>query len=354
MSNLCFGRLMRAGAAALALWGSSAPLAASEETIHVQAFDMPRYSGYLSARTIEGMKRRRALFDRARRICDPSTKLTGGEIRACEALMYPPIMEEARKIYSVRIEESVMGGVQTDIVTPAGGLPQRNARRVLINVHGGGFKYGARFGGQLDSMPLAALAQYQVVTVDYRMAPEHRFPAASEDVAAVYRELLKTYHASSIGLYGCSAGGRIVGQTVAWMLEHHLPVPGAVAILCSAPTGFGGDSNYMATAVMGMKPMRRGFDSGYYEGVKAGDPVAFAGESDQMLRHFPPTLLMTSGRDYSLSPVLQMHSRLVHLGTPTELHIFEGLGHGEFLNFYIPEAERAAAIIGSFFDERLR
>jgi acetyl esterase/lipase len=267
--------------------------------------------------------------------------------------MYPPILEEARKLYDVRVEPRKFGSIGADIVCPAEGVSPSNRHRLLINVHGGAFLYGARFGGQLEAMPMAAIGRYCVVAVDYRMGPENRFPAASIDIATVYGELLKEYDAAEIGIYGCSAGGRITGQAVAWMADHELPRPGAIAILCSPPSDFGGDSNYIAAALLGSKPLTRRFDEGYFKRVAPGDPLAFPGDSDEKLQRFPPTLLMTSTRDYSLSPMVQMHSRLVRLGVPTQLHLFEGLGHGEFLNMYIPESAQAARILSAFFDAHL-
>ena len=82
-------------------------------------------------------------------------------------------------------------------------------------------------------MPIAALGRIKVVSLDYRQGPEHRHPAASEDVAAAYRELLKTYRPENIGIYGCSAGGMLAGMSVAWFQRHGLPRPGAVGILCA-------------------------------------------------------------------------------------------------------------------------
>ena len=322
--------------------------------IDVRAFKLPRYSDYLSAETRAGIERRKAWLERSPRPCDPSTKSTGAEIRACEALIYPARIAEARKTYAVRIESRTIAGVYTDVVTPAEGISENNKHRVLINVHGGAFKYGARFQGQLEAMPIAAIGKYRVIAVDYRMAPEHSFPAASVDVAAVYRELLKEYHAASIGIYGCSSGGRITGQTIGWLEKQKLPKPGAIAMLCSPPTRFGGDSNIIVAALQGTSPLVRTFDEGYFKGVKPGDPLAFPGDSDEMLAKFPPALLMTSTRDYSLSPMVQMHARLVRLGVPAELHIVEGLGHGEFVyNPYIPETRHAARTISAFFDGRL-
>ena len=317
-------RAVLAGALVLLLGPLSMPVAFAESSavIRVGPFELPKYSEYLSPQTRAGIERSAALYMRARELCDPATKSTREDIRSCEARMYPPILAEARKLYSVEISAKEIGGIQTDIVTPAEGVPVRNSHRVLINMHGGGFKYGARFGGQLESMPLAAIGQYKVVAVDYRMGPEHHFPAASVDLAAVYQALLKEYEPSDIGIFGCSAGARIIGQTLAWMAERKIANPGAVGILCSAPTGFGGDSNVIVAALEGRQPLVRRFDEGYFKGVSPTDPIVFPGESDQILSKFPPVLLMTSTRDYSMSPVVRMHSRLVRLGVPTELHIY--------------------------------
>ena len=59
------------------------------------------------------------------------------------------------------------------------------------------------------------------------------FPAASEDIAAAYRALLKDHRPENIGLYGCSAGGTLAAQAVAWLQKEGLPRPGAIAMICS-------------------------------------------------------------------------------------------------------------------------
>lgn len=323
------------------------------QTLQVPAFELPAYSDLLSAETRAGIERSAELQTRARALCNPYERTTGREIRACEARYYQPIMEEARRIYDVEIRAQRIGGVQVDVVTPAGGVPSVNAHRVLINIHGGSFMYGARFGGQIEAMPLAAIGGYRVVTVDYRMGPDHRYPAASEDIASVYRALLSEYDPANIGIYGCSAGARIAGQALAWFESHDLPRPGAVGFLCSTPTRFGGDSNIIAMALRGLPPRTRDFTQGYFQGVNPDDPIAFPGDNDTTAANFPPTLLMGSTRDYTLSPMLNMHARLVRLGVPTELHVYEGLGHGEFLNMYIPEAHQAARVVAHFFDAQL-
>ena len=79
----------------------------------------------------------------------------------------------------------------------------------------------------LESAPIASVGGYKVVSVNYRMAPEATHPPRVEDVATVYRELLKTYEPKHVGIYGCSAGGALTAQTAAWLPAHDLPQAGA-------------------------------------------------------------------------------------------------------------------------------
>jgi epsilon-lactone hydrolase len=81
-----------------------------------------------------------------------------------------------------------IGGVHTEVFTPAGGISPSNAMRVLINLHGGGFGANARTKSHLESVPIASIGRIKVISIDYRQAPEFALPSASEDVAAVYRE----------------------------------------------------------------------------------------------------------------------------------------------------------------------
>jgi carboxylesterase type B len=106
-------------------------------------------------------------------------------------------------------------------------LNAANRGRVLINLHGGAFLWGAHSGGLVESIPVASVGKLKVISVDYRQGPEATFPAASEDVAAVYTALLKRYEPQNIGIYGCSAGGVLTAQSVAWIAAHGLPRPGA-------------------------------------------------------------------------------------------------------------------------------
>ena len=146
--------------------------------------------------------------------------LTTGDIAARRATLdqyyYQPRIDRARRLYPVDERVLEIDGVYTEVFEPAAGVPAKNVDRVLIHLHGGAFSFGARTGGRLESIPVAHVAGMRVISVDYRQGPEHRFPAASEDVATVYRHLLQSYSPQQIGIFGCSAGGLLTAQVVAW------------------------------------------------------------------------------------------------------------------------------------------
>src|SRR5260370_26185925 len=116
---------------------------------------------------------------------------------------------EAKKLFPVNVDATTTAGVRTDIITPLC-IPQKNKNRVLINLHGGGFISDS--GSLIEGIPIAYLAKIKVVSVYYRLAPENPFPAAVEDVVAIYKELLKTYPSRNIGIFGTSAGATLTGQ----------------------------------------------------------------------------------------------------------------------------------------------
>jgi epsilon-lactone hydrolase len=267
-------------------------------------------------------------------------------------------LEDALKRYPAATRQATMGGVRVDIVEPKAPIPQRNRGRVLINLHGGGFMWGAGAGALSEAVPIAGTGRVKVVTVDYRMAPEHKFPAASEDVASVYRVLLRQYRAQDIGLYGCSAGGILAAEAVAWFAKHGLPRPGAIATLCGTGAEVGGDSGYVAAWAAGQaipaggKPLRL-LDLPYFQGADAHDPLVFPIESRQTLAQFPPTLLLSGNRDFTASSLTVMHRRLREAGVDAELYQFDGLWHAFVMDPTLRESTEAYHIVWDFFDRHL-
>lgn len=273
-----------------------------------------------------------------------------------------PLLARWEEIYPATITSVVLGGVRTDMVVPKAGIATENASRVLINLHGGGFFAGSGIGARLEAVPLAGRGRIKVVAVDYRLAPEAHFPAASEDVEHVYRALLKTHKPESIGIYGCSAGGTLVAQAVAWFQQHGLPRPGAIGIFCSGAMPsfwYGGDAGAVAPMLNGRPPrtpeqMKAGGGSLYLAGADANDPLVTPGLFLETLAKFPPTLLVTSTRDSAMSNALVTNVRLLEAGVETQLFVQEGTGHGEFTMIPgTPEAAQAYDLIWKFFDRHL-
>ncbi|MGA9336019.1 MAG: alpha/beta hydrolase, partial [Rudaea sp.] len=181
-------------------------------------------------------------------------------------------------------------------------------------------------------------------------------PAASEDVAAVYRELLKQYSAKNIGIYGCSAGGVLTGEAVAWFIARKLPVPGAIGTFCGSIVDLNGDSSHVAPVLNGdpapTKVMKL-IDLPYFKGAKPDNPLVFPANSPKLLEQFPPTLLITGTRDFTMSSEIQSQRLLTDAGVDAELHIWDGMWHSFFSDPEMPESREAYAVMVKFFDRHL-
>jgi len=267
-------------------------------------------------------------------------------------------LAEMRRHFRTSEERVSLGGVTVDIVTPGAAIQPRNKDRVLINVHGGAFMWGSGSGALVEAIPIAATAGIRVVTVDYRLAPEHRYPAASEDVTAVYRALLKQYRPENIGIYGCSAGGVITAQSVAWIRRQGLPRPGAIGTFCGTAAGFSGDSAYLAGPIAEgtappTGPLPPLIPMPYMAGAAGDDAAAYPLLSEAETRLFPPTLLLAGSRDFAASALTLAHRRLARAGVRSELFLFDGLPHAFFVWPDMPESMEAYHVIARFFDQHL-
>jgi epsilon-lactone hydrolase len=261
---------------------------------------------------------------------------------------------EALRLYPVRIEEKTVAGVRTDIITPLG-MPDANKNRVLINLHGGGFISDS--GSLIEGIPIACLTKTKVVSVYYRLAPENPFPAAVDDVVAVYKELLKTYQPRRIGIFGTSAGAILTSEVAVKLKQSSLPLPAALGMFSTladfsrpsdsqqlfALNGFSGD--------IAPQTSDRPHDERYVGKTNPKDPVLSPLFAD--LHGLPPSLLVTSTRDLLLSNTSMFHLALLRAGVSAQLVVFEALPHAFWYHFELPETKEALQIMAKFFDEKL-
>lgn len=262
---------------------------------------------------------------------------------------------EARKLYPVNVEEANTGGVRTDIVTPLA-VPTENKNKILINLHGGGFNSDS--GSLIEGVPIANLAKIKVVSVYYRLAPENPFPAAVDDVVAVYKELLKTYKPQSIGIFGTSAGAILTAEATVRFKQLGLPLPGALGIFSGlADFSQVGDARQLF-ALNGfpgqIEPIDLNHlpDDQYVGKTDRKDPVLSPMFAD--LHGMPPSLLVTSTRDLLLSDTALFHRALLRAGDDSQLVVFEALPHAFWYHFQLPETREALELMANFLAKNLK
>jgi acetyl esterase/lipase len=268
------------------------------------------------------------------------------------------LASRARELFPVDVQSRLVGGVRAEIITPKSGVTERNRNRVLINLHGGAFLWGEGAGGEEESVPIANIGKITVITVAYREGPEYKFPAASEDVAAVYRELIRRYPPANIGIYGCSAGGILTAEAIAWFQKEGLPRPGAAGTFCGSASGFGGDSVYVAFPLAAQNPLPGAREgelsfSPYFSEASLTDPLVLPINSVDVLSKFPPTLLIAGSRDFAVSSLFRTQAALTSAGVETELHIWDGMWHAFFIDPDLPESKEVYGVIVKFFDRHL-
>ena len=352
----------------------------SNGTIHLPAFDLPE-SSFLSEETRLALKRDRDIYskeqDERTNGCPPidlENKTKMPAIRQClaEAFYKSSLYRTMQASFAVKMTPKTVAGVYTEVFTPEAGLSAGNKDRVLIDLHAGAMMWESRTFGHLESMPIAALGKIKVISIDYRMGPENIFPAASEDVAAVYHELLKEYKPKNIGLYGSSGGAMLVAQAVALFQHEKLPLPGALGMLfAGAPTALdperdkwtASDSARIVEAIVEARSPGEGFGTWerlfgpghlYFRGIRRGTPLDSPGSYDKIMSKFPPTLLISGGvEDFALSEVVVTHAQLIRLGVQAELHVWEGMGHIFTNDPEFPESREAYNVTVQFFDKHL-
>jgi epsilon-lactone hydrolase len=331
------------------------PTFTPDGAVHVPAFDLPP-SSFMSPEAVNLLKMR-ANFQMPAISADVDI----AQLRQGMEMLLAPNVQMMRDRYPVDISEQTVAGVAIRVITPKD--RRFDPKRVLINLHGGAFMMCSDACALLESLPIASIGGFKVVSVNYREAPEATFPAASEDVAAIYRELLKTYKARQIGVYGCSAGGTLSAQVAAWLPAHGLPVPGAIGIFGAGAVRFSaGDSAYIAGYVDGSfppppkggSPIPSMSARSYFEGVDMTDPLVSPGAHLDVLATFPPTLVISGTRAPDLSPAVYTHSQLVKAGVPGDLIVGEGLGHCYIYQANLPESQDAYQTIVKFFRTHLR
>jgi acetyl esterase/lipase len=211
-------------------------------------------------------------------------------------------------------------------------------RRVYLDIHGGALIMGAGEVCKAMALSTARRVGARVVAVDYRMPPEHPFPAGLDDCLAFYRMLLRDHAPQEIIVGGASAGGNLAAATILRARDEGLPLPSAVVLISpEIDLTESGDSFHTNAGIDGMGSLMPA-NLLYAGGRDLADPYLSPLFGD-FAKGFPPTLLTAGTRDLFLSNAVRMHRKLRAAGVPAELHVLEAAAHGAFGGTAPEEAE---------------
>ena len=275
----------------------------------------------------------------------------------------PPTLQELRATFTpgdrlhpvpddVLVTDVTAGGVPAHWLTAPGTDPGR----VLLFLHGGGFELGSvRSDGELAAR-LGRAAGMRVLFPEYRLAPEHPFPAALDDVLAAWHWLRtdQGLSAASLAVAGDSAGGGLAVALLVATRDAGEELP-AAAVLMSPTVDLTSSGASMTERVdqdpISTPAMLRQFAADYLAGADPKTPLAsplFAS-----LTGLPPLLIQVGTADLLLSDSERLATAATHAGVDVTLQIGEGLPHVYQLLLGTPEAAQATEQIGKFLRARV-
>ena len=230
----------------------------------------------------------------------------------------------------IRSETVTMGGARVHISTPENIRPAAEGR-VYFEMHGGGLVFVSGEGCRRGSLFEAERLGVRVVSVDYRMPPDHPYPAALDDCMAVYRELLKTCKPGQIVAGGQSGGGNLAAAFALRARDEGLPLPAALVLL--TPEVDLTESGDTFHTLHGIDPVLLDKLTVQIQAYAPGQDLSHPYLSPlfgDFSRGFPPTFLQSGTRDMFLSNTVRMHRRLRKAGIEAELNVWEAMPHGGF------------------------
>ena len=312
-----------------------------------------------------------ALLDRARRLLTDvddavfATRSVGGDLERRLAAAWEPVNDltaadpdlqalrdageqlhgQFEMAAGVTVRPVIAGGVPSLLLSPRPEL----APTVLL-LHGGGFVMGSSFGYRHLASALAAAGDASVLVPDYRLAPEHPFPAAVEDSVRAYLWMLDSgVPADRIVMAGDSAGGGLVLSVQTTLQRQGLPLPGGSMLLCPAV-----DLSYEEEIELPAEPQPaisiaqlRSFAAAYLGGASPHDEVVNALRAD--LTGYPPMLIQAGTGDVLGKDAHRLVEHATGCGVDVQFELYPVTTH-DFHVFwsFLPEAADALEQAGVF------
>ncbi|MEN3308473.1 MAG: epsilon-lactone hydrolase [Micromonosporaceae bacterium] len=277
-------------------------------------------------------------------------------LQALEADAWPDDIVEGRHFYDawgtpvapdVEVRQRDVGGVPAFVLTP----PDVDESRIGVYVHGGGYVYGSQMSHGSLAAEVARAARCPMLHLQYRRAPEHRYPAALEDAVSAYAALLADgWPPGAVVVVGDSAGGGLVLATLMAARDRNLPVPAAAACISPwvdlAGTGETFRTKEAVDPLITRRVVSMVADS-YLAGVSPSTPYASPLYGD--LHGFPPVLIQVGDREMLLSDAERFAAKMADAGSPVTLEVWPGMVHVWHLHHArLAKARQALARLGRF------
>ncbi len=290
----------------------------------------------------------------------------GGEITAQIVRLWQPIerhggvggdLEEQRAAYEsllahvdlppgIRVRPANAGGVASLVVAADPDAPPR-----VLYLHGGGFVLGSAFGYRPLAGALAKAAGAGLLVIDFRLAPEHPFPAALDDAYAAYRWMLdRVPGGERLLVAGDSTGGGLALALLVRLRAERVRMPAGAALLCPSAdfTFTSADADPGSDELL---KVRRQFADAYLAGQPCTDPLVSPVLADWS--GLPPLLIQAGTGDLLLSDAESVAARARQYEVPASLELYPTDAHGFQLFWsFLPEAAEAVESAGRFLAER--
>jgi acetyl esterase/lipase len=250
-------------------------------------------------------------------------------------------------------EPATVGGIKGEWVRAKG---VRRTDAALLYLHGGGYLIGSPKSHRHMLGPLSAESGLPIFAADYRLAPEHPFPAAVDDAVAAYKGLLDSgISADKLAIAGDSAGGGLTFATLVAARDKGLPMPAcAVAISPWGDLSQGGES-HRARAKRDPIVKKEGLDemaAAYLAGADPKTPLAsplFAN-----LKGLPPLLIQVGTEEALNADAVALKKRAEDAGVEVSFESWGGMIHvWHIFHPILSEGRDAIARIGAFVKQRI-
>ena len=251
----------------------------------------------------------------------------------------------------IAVKTAEFPGFYGEWVIPAGA----GEAQAILYFHGSGFVMGTSQDHRALVAKFAARCAVKALTFDYSLAPEHPYPAAINDAAAIYQWLLSSgYQAKNLVFAGDSAGGCIALSTLLVLKDQGIPLPAAVVVLspCTDLTCSGESHITKAKADIAPQGATSTYTSYYIGSSDPHSPYMSPLFGD--LAGLPPLMIQVGEDETLLDDSLRFAQKAREAGVETQIHVWEGMFHCfPLLAPMFPEATLAMDEISWFIKKHL-